>query len=318
MNKFSAGIALVMILGFAAPIQAETDKDGSSDHPLISRYPGFYIDEYKLRDFDRAQMISSAMDDSNYELMDVEGQVSNIEYRIRDETISGFQLFANYEKALSDLDAEIIFSCFGQEDCGGTGTEFYNESVGYTGLFGGDRIDFYNEFGIITALVKQEGQQAHVMVVTAADKNDRRRVHQTIVTTASLDTDKIGIGTIEDVTAAVSEAGAVVLDGIFFDTGTASLSAESNETLDTTAAYLAANLDQQFYIVGHTDWAGSYDLNISLSNDRAQSVVDALVERGIARDRLTGVGVGPVAPNATNESDDGRKLNRRVELVLSE
>ncbi len=318
MNAFRCLWPLGALLIMVTPALSETDKAGSSDHPLLSRYPGLFIDTYKSRDFDQAQMIVSAMDDGQYEILDIEGQVTNIEYRIRDDSISGFQLYANYQAALEALNAEVIFTCFGEEQCGGSGNDFYNRSVPNTGLFGGDRVDFFKEFGIITAKVSQDGQRAHVFIVAAANNNDRRRVHQTIVTSAALDTKKIGIGTIENVSAAIEETGTVVLEGVYFTSGTSDLTAESNETLDTAAAYLAENPNLHFYIVGHTDWVGSYEFNLSLSKDRAESVVTALTDRAVAADRLTGVGIGPVAPVANNASEDGRALNRRVELVLQE
>ncbi|NSX54460.1 OmpA family protein [Parasulfitobacter algicola] len=302
----------------AAPATAETDKTGSSDHPLLSRYPGFYIDDYKSREFDRAQMISSAMIDGTYEMMTVDGQVTNIEYRSKDGSISGFQLYANYQKAMQDLNADIIFTCFGEDECGAKGNDFYNKSVNNNGLFGGSRIDFFNDFGIITAKAEQNGQQAHIMLVMSANTSNSRRIFQTIVTGGTLEVDKIGIGSIEDVSAKLVETGTVVLEGIYFDTGTADLTSESNETLDTAAAYLAANPEQQFFIVGHTDWVGGYDMNMSLSEARAKSVVMALQERGIETGRLTGLGVGPVSPVANNSEEAGRALNRRVELVLRE
>ncbi|WP_208352911.1 OmpA family protein [Pseudaestuariivita rosea] len=317
MPKLIVYVISVFYLALAASLQAETDIKGSSDHPLISRYPGFYIETYKSREFDRAQMITSAFDNGEYDLTTVQGQVSNIKYLIENDALSGFQIFANYEKALNDLGAEILFSCFGQADCGGTDTDFYNESVGNSMLFGGEVIYFLNDFGIITAVVTQDDQQAHVMVVTGASNYDAdRSVHQTIVTSASLDVDKIGIGTIEDVSAAMTQTGTVVLEGVFFETGTAELNPRSNETLDTTAAYLSENPDLQFYVVGHTDWDGSYDFNLNLSEERAKAVADALMSRGVGADRLIAVGIGPVAPNATNTDEEGRAANRRVELVL--
>ena len=69
------------------------------------------------------------------------------------------------------------------------------------------------------------------------------------------------------------------------------------------------------YVVGHTDDVGALEYNKDLSVRRAQTVVATLVERGIDNQRLTPIGVGPAAPVGSNESDDGRALNRRVELV---
>jgi outer membrane protein OmpA-like peptidoglycan-associated protein len=69
-------------------------------------------------------------------------------------------------------------------------------------------------------------------------------------------------------------------------------------------------------VAGHTDNVGTYDYNMDLSQRRAKAVVAALAaEHGVEATRLRSVGVGPVAPIASNESEKGRAQNRRVELV---
>lgn len=68
-------------------------------------------------------------------------------------------------------------------------------------------------------------------------------------------------------------------------------------------------------IVGHTDWVGNADANLALSQARAASVAAALVGRGVAADRVFPAGVGMLSPRASNASEEGRRLNRRVELV---
>ena len=70
------------------------------------------------------------------------------------------------------------------------------------------------------------------------------------------------------------------------------------------------------FIVGHTDNTGTFEHNMKLSMDRATSVVNTLVAKhGIAAARLKAVGDGPTAPVASNDSEEGRAKNRRVELV---
>jgi len=79
-----------------------------------------------------------------------------------------------------------------------------------------------------------------------------------------------------------------------------------------------ANGDQSLtiYVVGDTDNQGEYDYNLNLSNRRAAAVVKALIDdHGIAQTRLIPVGVGPVSPVASNRTEEGQALNRRVELV---
>ena len=70
------------------------------------------------------------------------------------------------------------------------------------------------------------------------------------------------------------------------------------------------------HVVGHTDNVGGMDANMELSRDRAEAVVQALVkDHGVAVSRLNAYGDGPYAPVASNDTDEGKAKNRRVELV---
>jgi outer membrane protein OmpA-like peptidoglycan-associated protein len=114
----------------------------------------------------------------------------------------------------------------------------------------------------------------------------------------------------------ISRTGHATVYGILFDFDSYVVKPESEPTLEAIADLLAADPSLSLYVVGHTDMTGSIDYNIELSANRAQAVVDVLVERyGIAAERLTGKGVGPLCPVSTNRTEDGRRLNRRVELV---
>ena len=81
-------------------------------------------------------------------------------------------------------------------------------------------------------------------------------------------------------------------------------------------AVLKAQPAVKVFIVGHTDNVGGLDANVKLSQGRAQAVVAALTQRGIAANRLAAHGNANYAPVASNASEDGRAKNRRVEMVL--
>ena len=79
---------------------------------------------------------------------------------------------------------------------------------------------------------------------------------------------------------------------------------------------LKANKSLTLYVVGHTDMTGGFEYNVEVSLKRANAVVKALVnEYGIAGERLLGKGAGPLCPVGSNKNENGKKLNRRVELV---
>jgi len=114
---------------------------------------------------------------------------------------------------------------------------------------------------------------------------------------------------------ALTTTGKVAVYGIFFDTNKAVIKPASDPTLDEIAKLLRQNPALELYVVGHTDAVGALDANLKLSSERAASVAKALVSRGIAAARLKTSGVGPYCPEATNQTEDGRAKNRRVELV---
>jgi outer membrane protein OmpA-like peptidoglycan-associated protein len=93
---------------------------------------------------------------------------------------------------------------------------------------------------------------------------------------------------------------------------------ESMIELDRLATLLKNNPEKKIEIGGHTDNVGSDEANLTLSNNRAQSVVDYLVKKGIAVNRLTAKGYGESVPIATNDTDAGRSKNRRTEFSVIE
>ena len=112
------------------------------------------------------------------------------------------------------------------------------------------------------------------------------------------------------------EQGHIALYGLYFDTDKAVIKPESRPTLEEIAKLLRAQPALGVVIVGHTDSQGAYDHNMELSRRRAEAVAAELVRSyKIANTRLRTAGVGFLAPVGPNASDDGRALNRRVELV---
>jgi len=114
----------------------------------------------------------------------------------------------------------------------------------------------------------------------------------------------------------LNRSGKAVIHGILFDTDSDVIKPGSEPALEEVAKLLRENPKMSAFVVGHTDMVGSWEHNLDLSAKRAAAVVEALVTKyGISRDRLTARGVGPLAPLGTNDTEEGRALNRRVELV---
>ncbi len=104
---------------------------------------------------------------------------------------------------------------------------------------------------------------------------------------------------------------------VTFATGSANISADFYAVLDSVA--LVINEFEQTYvdIIGHTDSTGSLELNQRLSQERAYSVSRYLESQQVLPQRLVTSGMGPNSPIATNDTAEGRSLNRRVEIILS-
>jgi len=114
----------------------------------------------------------------------------------------------------------------------------------------------------------------------------------------------------------IKETGHTALYGIYFDTGKSVIKPDSEAALAEIAKLLKSDAGLKVNVVGHTDNVGGIESNMKLSQDRANAVVQALVAKyGIAATRLKAYGVGSLAPIASNDTEEGRAKNRRVELV---
>ncbi len=108
-----------------------------------------------------------------------------------------------------------------------------------------------------------------------------------------------------------------VANDLTFKDSTADLSADATATIGKLAAVLKAYGSAKLTIEAHTDNSGDAALNKKQSQERATAIKDALVKAGIPADRVTAVGTGPDQPIASNDTEDGRAKNRRIELKIA-
>lgn len=107
-----------------------------------------------------------------------------------------------------------------------------------------------------------------------------------------------------------------ILKNVFFDTDKSTLRPESRDELDKVADFMKLNSTIKVEFSGHTDDRGSDTHNEKLSDDRAIAVVEYLVNHGVERERMVPKGYGETKPIATNETEEGRQLNRRTEMEI--
>jgi OmpA-OmpF porin, OOP family len=137
---------------------------------------------------------------------------------------------------------------------------------------------------------------------------------ETIVTETALTQDVVA--TAAAMSGGLAASGHTVVNGIQFDTGKAEVKPESASALEEVVKLLQQDAKLKLYVVGHTDNVGALAANVDLSNRRAAAVVQSLVTKyGISADRLQPHGDGPYSPLASNNTEAGRAVNRRVELV---
>lgn len=114
----------------------------------------------------------------------------------------------------------------------------------------------------------------------------------------------------------IKQGSHVVLNNIFFEFGKYDLQPKSIAELEKVKQFLLENKDVKVEISGHTDNIGKYEDNKILSELRAKAVVDYLIKSGISPERLTFVGYADKKPIASNDNEQGRSLNRRIEFRI--
>ncbi len=143
------------------------------------------------------------------------------------------------------------------------------------------------------------------------DSEEARPAAQSPTTTAPAAPDTAAAAeVVNQINTRITQAG-----GIQFVVGKTDLTQESRTVLNSVAALLKQNAAVKAEVRGFTDSQGDEQKNIQLSQQRAQVVVDYLVQQGIASDRLTAKGLGEATPVATNDTEEGRAKNRRVEFI---
>ena len=115
---------------------------------------------------------------------------------------------------------------------------------------------------------------------------------------------------------AENEIAVQLTNDILFDFNSAALRPESQQTLRDLAGNFQRYPDETISVEGHTDNVGAIDYNQNLSERRAYSVKDYLSTQGVPGSRITAIGYGESRPKASNETPEGRQLNRRVEIHI--
>ncbi|MFO8090253.1 MAG: DUF4892 domain-containing protein, partial [Desulfatiglandaceae bacterium] len=295
------------------------DIEGSKDHPLVSRYADSVIIYYEETEFDEYILPLGELDDER-ELVDskrVVGKVTRIQYKAP-EGRSTLEIYHNYETALKDAGFEILFS--------GTQRElgwFWTRKLYLRDLnpltFEGNMAVSDDDFRYLSAKLDRRQEDAGTvyisLCVALGSTADSPGIQVDVIEMKPMEKGKVKTDS-GALAEEIHSTGVASIHDLYFDTGKAEIKPESKPALEEIAKFLEQEAELRLYVVGHTDGRGDFDYNMTLSKRRAEAVVETLVsDYGINRERLRPYGVGPLAPTATNETEEGRTKNRRVELV---
>ena len=277
-----AAVALVVALTptlALAQDPTEPDAEGCKDTPVLTRLAGCRIARCESREFDAMDLqIGAIRDSGDAPMRSFEGATDRVTY-ICPARLSSLQIVRNAENALKTAGFTVVFS---GKMGGDAPMVTAQKGSRWAQVYG----EPWNEFsGYVVQTVNVQGM-AQKMEATA-----------------------------DSLSREISKAGRVAVYGINFDTGKAILRPESDKVLTQIATLLTSNPSWKMRVEGHTDNVGEDAANITLSEQRAAAVVDWLTQHGVDRGRLTSLGLGDSSPVADNGSEEGRSLNRRVELV---
>jgi len=296
-------VVSLMLSGVSLGLAQDHDIEGSKDHPLISRYPGSVITEYVVREFDEYTLPLGKLESDKWaKSQHLEGKLTRIHYEIPEQR-SPLEVSRNYTQALQSAGFQTLFSCSGGEQCGG-GT------VGNVGWCGG-----CSPRQVSAKLSRSAGDVYVSYHIEQDNPNTKAQVQLDVIEMKAMEA---GLVTVDAASLSndISRTGHASVYGIYFDTGKADVKPESEATLKEIARLLQSDAKLRLYVVGHTDNQGTLEGNMDLSMRRANAVIQALSGKyAVAPARLKALGDGPSAPVASNDSEDGRARNRRVELV---
>lgn len=341
----------LMAAAWADATIPKADIPGAKDHPLLGRFSGSMIVSYELKEFDELKLPLSPLktvadkdrrDAHNNSVFEptqskaLEGRRTHLVYLLP-ENIAPLQAVRNYQNEITAKGGKLLFECKAHE-CGGDAGRSSEGGGGDQSLsmylWPESRIKdkaFTNGHCAQTLRITDQryadfelpSNKAFVSVLAYGGKDgtyckaftNRTIVVVDVVEMKAMEQKMVTVKA-EEMVQAINTQGRVALYGLYFDTAKADVKPESRDTLEQMARLLKNASKLRLLVVGHTDNVGEFSNNMDLSRRRAESVISALVNQyKVDRKRLTPVGVSFASPVASNDTEDGKAKNRRVELV---
>lgn len=286
----------------------------SPDNPFMT-IEGAEVSRYREADFDLVHLPVKPIPEwkdveVGSEVMGVEGAVRRYRYRTP-ENISAYHLRSTLKDELERQGYSLLFEC---AEASGCGSDFRRYVKKHDDRVLGEVSGFVGDPAYaVTAKKRTDSSERYVFTVV---RDDGDFVHQVLVQARAEAPEIISVADSAVLGRAIEDAGQAVVRGILFELDSASIKSQSEPALRAVADLLSERDALEVFVVGHTDSSGTLDHNMTLSRRRAEAVTQFLVDKlGIDRERLEPRGLGPLAPVASNATEDGRAANRRVAIV---
>lgn len=322
----TANVTGLLLLMVALPLVA-ADLPGANDAPGMKRYEGSEIIGYRAPKFDEFVLPlgppTQIAPPTYAKSQKVAGLVSRYTY-VAPAGRSPAELFRNYQLEFQRLGL----------------VPLYQKAAGERGWFGPTLAEVSDEDHLGQILAYNEDQE-RVLIAKSPDatpsyfylfataykdgvipeplravvQKDRALAELIIIAPENLQK-RMTFVSAQEMASSLASSGRVALYGIYFDTDKDTIRPDSLPALQEVARLLAANPQLKLHVVGHTDNQGEAAYNLDLSRRRAAGVVSELISKyRIVSGRLDSFGAGLYAPVASNQTEEGRARNRRVELV---
>lgn len=339
-SAFAVPFAFLTLCLALSAVARAGDVAGSKDSPLLKRYEGSTIAAYSTADYDAYTLpVGPATGAYNTAALakskPLEGRLTRLTYLVPSGR-SALEVVRNYEGELRSRGYHVLYQGAGVALSGRTDRMAFVKAAGYGRLKLNSVASVENVASLgekdpvyLAAMLERPEGDVHVAILgveisaNAIASLGLQRVASPgqvlvqvdLVEAKPMETRMVTVSASE-MSEAIASRGSIALYGIYFDTNSAEVKAESAPALAEIAKLLATDPKLRLLVVGHTDSVGTYEANLDLSARRARAVVQALATRhGADARRLVPVGVSFASPVASNRSEDGRAKNRRVQLV---
>lgn len=280
MNRVSMMLIFVLSLVFAVPVYSGDVKE----HPLVRPFPGSTLNENMCKYNNFNEYTFTVMDPETKKVTKttVRGKFWDLLYTLYDSD-------GNWDRSHTPLE--------------------YRENYKAAALEKGGTVLYDKDTTLVFTLPNDDGGKTWVHFYVTNGSQQYLRIIEEAGFKKSLT-----FGPAE-MKAALDAEGRVQLNDILFDLDKATLQSESTKQLQNVVTLLKENPDLNLEVQGHTDNQGNEDYNLELSQRRAETVVAYLGLFGIDFERLSPKGYGESEPVESNDTEEGRAKNRRVELV---